>query len=99
MLKFLKNINTTFVQQFVFQQSFVKFYQKKYGKGLDFWDKMVFFNFWHFLIIINDVLIISGTCLKLDKYYFIVSYKLDFFFRTLLFSKLISLSSVYVCDF
>jgi len=51
--------------------SFVKFYQKKYGKGLDFWDKMVFFNFWHFLIIINDVLIICGTCLKLDKYYFI----------------------------
>ncbi|CAM1306042.1 MCOLN2 (predicted) [Pycnogonum litorale] len=43
----------------------VLFFKRQYNKNLPWKDKMEFLNLWYITIIINDVLIISGSILKL----------------------------------
>lgn len=44
----------------------VKFFAKYYGKELTMADKLEFVDFWYVMITINDILIILGSCLKIQ---------------------------------
>ncbi|KAL3868784.1 hypothetical protein ACJMK2_041545 [Sinanodonta woodiana] len=48
------------------KRSTVTFFKKRYGKTLSFSDRMEFLNFWYVTIIINDVMTIVGSALKLQ---------------------------------
>jgi len=52
-----------------FKNSFTKFYEKRYDRRLDFWDKFEFVNLWHFLIIISDTLTLLGIFTKISYLY------------------------------
>lgn len=46
-------------------QEYTAFFSIHYGKRVSFSDRMEFINGWYFLIIISDVLTISGSLLKI----------------------------------
>lgn len=48
------------------QRKAVKFFAKHYQKQLSLSDKMEFVDFWYVMITINDILIIVGSCFKIQ---------------------------------
>ena len=43
-----------------------KLFEQRFGKRLEFSDRMEFVNLWYFLIIVNDVFTIIGTAYKIE---------------------------------
>ncbi len=46
-------------------QEYTEFFSVHYGKRVSFSDRMEFINGWYFLIIVSDVLTITGSLLKI----------------------------------
>ena len=42
------------------------FFKKHFDKELDRYDKLEFLDFWYVLIIVNDILTIAGSILKIQ---------------------------------
>ncbi|CAK8685590.1 unnamed protein product [Clavelina lepadiformis] len=47
------------------RRTFEKFYKKRFDKKLNWWNKWVFVNGWYFLIIVSDILTITGSVIKI----------------------------------
>ena len=52
--------------KFCTHQDTVEFFNKHYNKKLSVYDKLEFLNMWYVLIIINDILTIVGSAIKIQ---------------------------------
>lgn len=48
------------------QQRFVNFFLEKYNRCVSYTDRMEFINGWYVLVIISDVMTITGSILKME---------------------------------